>query len=1026
MAALAGSSDGAVAETRARPPVRGGDSRVKRRLRTGGAATTHAHDRPAIGAYFHADARHRVSIRAPNPLHPARRRAEPGDDHTHRARPGGSTHRGCNLDSTTATSAAGDRLRHDHVARRVRANQTSFERASSRRSGRSHHQRRVGSGGDPAGNQHLGPGAGPALRGCPRRQCSRAQSDSDGDERATNADAPTAHGGEFSSGDAGPRVGLSRALVAAGQHAGSEFLLPWPGAVRRALVFGLALLAVVLSGCGPVVDQRNLQERADTPAGVLGGPRTVAQTFVAGCDRLSEIDLQLAVYPNVPDQAGQTVVDVAAADQPRHLLAEARYDDASVVPNSWVAVAFAPVARSRGQTFQVTAWSTSPGRSAVVPWATDHWSDPAGERLQNGQAVSGELVYRAWCDPTPLRVARDTLSSVERTGLLWPVALLLVLLPGVGVSTFLDTGEPDFAAILGGAVGWSVLLAPLTLAAFTPLRGARAAGLVLPLLGVIALIWMGSRALRRRPQRKITASDDHDTAPIVLGLVATAAALVIRAITAMDLVVPAWGDSPQHTYVVQQILRSGGVPADYGPLVPSQVFDYHFGFQSLAAYAALLTGASAPDAVLAMGQVLNALICLAVYRFARDLTSSRWAGATAATLVALVTIQPTYYVSWGRYTELAGLVALPAAFAAYRAALAKSPRRRDLAAAVIAGGAMILIHPRVAIFLAGLATAQVLVQPGPTWRPERILRSLARLAGLGVLSLIVVSPWIVRLVRAHYQQMRVVGLDQPIDFPVGLAVTGDDRWVVALGLVGLALAVVQRDRVAPLAIIWFGLLFVAANPGTFHLPVYLYLNDGALAIAVFLPASVFAGYLLARAIAFTRRFAWPPVAPWILALALFAGALSRSPNLVGIINPTCLLVRPGDIAALNWVRTNTPSDARFLVNSYLWAPNIYQGSDAGYWLPVLTGRRTTLPFLFYAVGPAAEVAAVNDFAAKSIAAARQPDQLARLAIAHGARYVFIGTRGGNLDPGVLVASGRFRVLYSAEGAWVLEVVGGVV
>lgn len=513
------------------------------------------------------------------------------------------------------------------------------------------------------------------------------------------------------------------------------------------------------------------------------------------------------------------------------------------------------------------------------------------------------------------------------------------------------------------------------------------------------------------------------TPPVVVALIATMLAVGIRAATAKDLVVPAWGDSVQHSYVTQLILASGGVPSTYGPLMPPQIFDYHFGLQSIVAYASILTGASAPSALLAVGQLLDALICLAVYRFARDLTSSRWAGAVAATLVALVTIQPTYYVSWGRYTELAGLVALPAAFAAMRAALGQQPRKRDVAAAIVAAGAMILVHPRVAIFLAGLAVAEALVRPGEPWRPARALASFGRLALLGGASLILVSPWVARLWQAHHQQLQLSGGSMPIVFPVGLATTGDDRWVVIFGLLGLAVAFARGSRLAPLTTIWFALVFVAANPTTFHLPMNLALDNGALAIAAFLPAAVFAGYLVENARGLLSGLPWPRLAPWGAGAVLLLAGLSQSPTLVGILNPTCLLLRPGDVGAIAWVAANTPPGARFVVNDYLWAPNIYMGSDSGYWLPVLTGRPTTLPFLFYPIGPAAEYRQVSDRAARIEAAGNNPDALATIAAEAGARYVFIGTRGGDLDPGPLVASGRFKVDYGAGGAWVLELVG---
>jgi hypothetical protein len=331
----------------------------------------------------------------------------------------------------------------------------------------------------------------------------------------------------------------------------------------------------------------------------------------------------------------------------------------------------------------------------------------------------------------------------------------------------------------------------------------------------------------------------------------------------------------------------------------------------------------------------------------------------------------------------------------------------------------------VAIFLAALVAAEAIVRPGDTWTPGRAIAALGRLAAIGTTGLILISPWIARLWEAHLQQLRIpADVSAPIDFPVGLATSGDDRWVAILGLLGLALALARGRRVATLCAVWFGLVFLAANPASFHLPYSLTLDNGALAIAAFLPAAVFAGDLGATAPRLAPGVAWPRATPWVASVAILLLGLSQAPHLVGIVNPVCILFRLGDRGAMRWAAANTPPDSRFLVNGFVWAPGHYMGTDAGYWLPVLAGRRTTLPLLFYRVGPSDEVRAVNDLAARVEAAASNPAEIARLSAQEGARYVFIGTRGGDLDPGTLVASGRFRVVYGAEGAWILELVEG--
>ncbi|MGH7861775.1 MAG: hypothetical protein ACREOS_05980 [Candidatus Dormibacteraceae bacterium] len=305
----------------------------------------------------------------------------------------------------------------------------------------------------------------------------------------------------------------------------------------------------------------------------------------------------------------------------------------------------------------------------------------------------------------------------------------------------------------------------------------------------------------------------------------------------------------------------------------------------------------------------------------------------------------------------------------------------------------------------------------PGW--QHVGRSSARrLALVGLASLILLAPWIVRLWAAHHQQVVSTWRWQPIDFPLDLATAGNDRWVLIVALVGLAAAFLWRPALAVLLTTWWVLAVVIANPATFHLPVNLFLDGSSLAIALFVPAAILVGFLVDLLAGLLHHGDWPVVWRWLSAGLLLLAGLTQAPSLTAVVNPCCLLIRPGDVGAIEWVRAHTPPDARFVINGYRWMDQIWMGTDAGYWLPVLAHRPTSLPPLFYGVGPRGQVEQVNQTAASVEADAADPAALARLADQIGARYVFIGSRGGPLDPAVLERSRRFRVDYHGGGAWV--------
>jgi len=248
--------------------------------------------------------------------------------------------------------------------------------------------------------------------------------------------------------------------------------------------------------------------------------------------------------------------------------------------------------------------------------------------------------------------------------------------------------------------------------------------------------------------------------------------------------------------------------------------------------------------------------------------------------------------------------------------------------------------------------------------------------------------------------------------------------VLELAIVGAVVCLARRPALFVLFCLWSVLVFVLANPATFHLPFNLFINNGSVAIALFVPASVLVGYL-ASSLAITSGLdTWAKGAQWGLVGVILLIGCSQASALTTVVNPCCLLIRPGDAGAIDWVRQNTPPDAKFVINGYRWMNDIWMGSDAGYWLPVLAQRRTSLPPLFYGVAPADEVREINATAASISHDASDPAALANLAARIGARYVFIGTRGGALDPGVLKKSDLFKVDYEGGGAWVFEVRAG--
>jgi len=95
------------------------------------------------------------------------------------------------------------------------------------------------------------------------------------------------------------------------------------------------------------------------------------------------------------------------------------------------------------------------------------------------------------------------------------------------------------------------------------------------------------------------------------------AALALRFVAVRDLAFPPWVDSSRHALITAVMASTGRAPDGYAPYLPVETFPYHFGFHTLSAGLALLTGWALPGLLLTLGQLLNGLLPLSVYAAGR-------------------------------------------------------------------------------------------------------------------------------------------------------------------------------------------------------------------------------------------------------------------------------------------------------------------------------------------------------------------------------------------------------------------------
>lgn len=220
-------------------------------------------------------------------------------------------------------------------------------------------------------------------------------------------------------------------------------------------------------------------------------------------------------------------------------------------------------------------------------------------------------------------------------------------------------------------------------------------------------------------------------------------------------------------------------------------------------------------------------------------------------------------------------------------------------------------------------------------------------------------------------------------------------------------------------------LLLAAWPGTIVLALAgplaasWLLNLNSAYIVFFVPVALLLAIVASRgcrALSGHRvlRPSLSALAGFLLTLALLFGARQQ----MSLINPETVLARPADVAALAWVERELPEEARVAVNAWKWLGITWAGSDGGAWLLPLTGRAGTTPPVDYIYNPALarEVDAFNR-AAQEIADWSGPAAAAWLQ-AQGVSHIFVGARGGFLEPAELSRNPALCALYRHDGTFV--------
>lgn len=717
--------------------------------------------------------------------------------------------------------------------------------------------------------------------------------------------------------------------------------------MRKIPFLFLALLA--LYACAPLTK--------DGPVGfpektiVLEPGQSIGQTIAARDSGLEGVEILLA-----PDISGDSslVLHLRSGPDSTVDLAVASLSLRQVTSPRFYRFDFFPQGDSQNQDYFLLLELSGNGRVQVGALPGDAYLD--GSLYVNRVAQDSQLNFRLAYEPW--QVLEGLLLQLWNWLGVLLISALIFVLPGWALLTILPSvTRISGAEKLGLAAGLSLALVPILLL-WTNLARVNLGPLYAwaPLaVAAVAIAWHHRNwrpsiiGVRRDFRLSISWLDVATV--FVFGLV-----FLIRFWVVRSLDTPLWGDSYQHATIAQLLLDHGGLFESWEPYAPYSSLTVQFGFPALVADFSWAMGSPIAPATLLVGQIINGLAALTLYPLAVRLSSgNRWAGIGAVLIGGLVSPMPAYYVNWGRYAQLAGQAILPISlwFLCEVVESTESTRRKMCLAAITLAG-MLLAYYRMPFYYATFAIAW-LVGWGVAHRRQSIGHWIQigwRLGIVGVIASLLLAPWVSHVAGGQLASAVEVGITQGstesgvlADYAVWWEITNFvPGFLLAAGLVALFWSLYQRQwGIASLGLWIIGLASLVAGR-LIHLPGANMMQNFAVLIALYIPFALLCGWLIGQiarwAKSHTRTLGSLATALLVLGIALWGAWNQRV-----IVKPeTFALVTRPDLKAMAWIRENIPPQARFLVEGFrIYEGRSVVGSDAGWWIPLLTGRANTIP-----------------------------------------------------------------------------------
>jgi hypothetical protein len=812
------------------------------------------------------------------------------------------------------------------------------------------------------------------------------------------------------------------------------------------LILLFTALSLLLTGCVTFNDPEVSQEYTSDTVGTLDSNSVIGQSFIARRPRLNGV----MIWFTTPPEQGKVRTNGGL----NSIIVELFYSPLDATPIFTTTLPISPSLNNSLFTIQFPILDSSDGDSYYLQLSTasnsiqingrNEDAYPNGQAFINGKAINADLAFRVSYDYDIAAFIQDMEQVISNIWLVFPLLIVLwlpgwLLLDFSGINRQFNFGEQSALSIGISLALFPVLMLWTTILKFEWTRSGLLflSGFLVALLLVrLSYKFFISRKTHRNQDNNFSSeTQTHQPARNYLLFTPSLAligifiiSLVLRLVMIRDLATPAWVDSVHHALLTRLILSNGSYPSTYLPYLNIPPTNYHLGFHSITAAFTWLSNLRIDQSLLILGQVLNALTVFSVYLFTKALTRSSSAGLIAAVITGFLTPMPAYYTSWGRYTELTGLIILPVAFVFIQLLEMKNtPWRRNwiifLCAITLAG--LFMVHYRVTIFLVGLILAYLIIYTliKKTDSSRNPIPVLLLVLFTAIVSVCLVSPWLYPTLKSIVLPLLNTSGSNSVpyfqDFSWAYLTSALGKQTLVLAGLGLVWGMIKGKRFTYLLFLWILILFLIANLGALRLPGGSLVNTSSVEIMLFIPISVLGGYFFDQILISWKRFLPKQVEmPFLVITTIIIGlaALIGARQLVTIINPITILSRSEDLPAIEWIGENVPEGETIVINPFAWGYGIYAGSDGGYWISPLSGMATIPPPVLYGLGD--DINTINEQSQNILKLGANPLALSEYLRTNQLHYIFIGAKGGVISPEDLSSNDLFTILYHQNGVWI--------